>query len=80
MHKCCTLNRTVVKGAGQRKQILLEQVDRPRKSSKSCDLQQHLHQLFRHYWEEEKDKDNDNDDGGDDSDGDDDNEEEEEDY
>lgn len=53
MRKGRTLRRTVVKGAGQRKQVLLEQVDNPRKGSKRRDLQQHLHQLFHHYYEEE---------------------------
>ncbi|XP_041789906.1 ankyrin-3-like [Chelmon rostratus] len=53
MRKGRTLRRTVVKGAGQRKQVLLEQVDNPRKGSKPRDLQQHLHQLFHHYYEEE---------------------------
>uniref|UniRef100_A0A8C4ITS8 Ankyrin-2 n=2 Tax=Dicentrarchus labrax TaxID=13489 RepID=A0A8C4ITS8_DICLA len=61
MRKGRTLRRTVVKGAGQRKQVLLEQVDDPRKGSKTHDLQQHLHQLFHRYYEEEK-EDNDEDD------------------
>lgn len=60
MHKGRTLRRTVVKGAGQRKQVLLEQVDNPRKWSKPRDLQQHLHQLFHRYNEEDK-EDNDED-------------------
>ncbi|XP_044045575.1 ankyrin-2-like isoform X5 [Siniperca chuatsi] len=54
MRKGRTLRRTVVKGAGQRKQVLLEKVDNPRKGSKPGDLQQHLHQLFHRYYEEEK--------------------------
>ncbi|KAM7010034.1 uncharacterized protein LKV04_001897 isoform 2-T2 [Tautogolabrus adspersus] len=53
MRKGRTLRRTVVKGAGQRKQVLLEQVDNPRKGSKTHDLQQHLQQLFHRYYEEE---------------------------
>ncbi|XP_035515620.1 ankyrin-2 [Morone saxatilis] len=61
MRKGRTLRRTVVKGAGQRKQVLLEQVDNPRKGSKPHDLQQHLRQLFHRYYEEEK-EDNDEDD------------------
>lgn len=60
MRKGRTLRRTVVKGAGQRKQVLLEQVDSATKGSKPRDLQQHLHQLFHHYYEEEK-EDNDDD-------------------
>lgn len=60
MRKGRTLRRTVVKGAGQRKQVLLEQVDNPRKGSKPRDLQQHLHQLFHRYYEEEQ-EDNDED-------------------
>lgn len=60
MRKGRTLRRTVVKGAGQRKQVFLEQVDNPRKGPKSYDLQQHLHQLFRRFYEEEK-EDNDED-------------------
>lgn len=59
MRKDRTLRRTVVKGAGQRKQVLLEQVDNPRKGSKPRDLQQHLHQLFHRYYEEEEDNDED---------------------
>ncbi|XP_037619694.1 ankyrin-2 isoform X2 [Sebastes umbrosus] len=58
MRKGRTHRRTVVKGAGQRKQVLLEQVDNPRKGSKPRDLQQHLHQLFHRSYDEEK-KDND---------------------
>ncbi|XP_044202723.1 ankyrin-2 isoform X2 [Thunnus albacares] len=54
MRKGHTLRRTVVRGAGQRKQVILERVDSPRKGSKSRDLQQHLHQLFHHYCKEEK--------------------------
>lgn len=61
MHKGRTRRRTVVKGAGQRKQVLLEQVDDPRKWSKPRDLQQHLHQLFHRYYEEEENEDNDED-------------------
>lgn len=60
MRKGHTLRRTVVRGAGQRKQVILERVDSPRKGSKSRDLQQHLHQLFHHYCKEEK-EDNDDD-------------------
>ncbi|XP_071360053.1 ankyrin-2 isoform X4 [Trachinotus anak] len=60
MRKGRTLRRTVVKGAGQRKQVLLERVDSPTKGSKTCDLQQHLHQLFHRYYEEDK-EDNDED-------------------
>ncbi|XP_070768375.1 ankyrin-2 [Enoplosus armatus] len=60
MRKGRTLRRTVVKGAGKRKQVLLEQVDNPRKGSNPYDLQQHLHQLFHRYYEEEK-EDNDED-------------------
>uniref|UniRef100_UPI0037E96719 serine-rich adhesin for platelets isoform X1 n=2 Tax=Semicossyphus pulcher TaxID=241346 RepID=UPI0037E96719 len=54
MRKGRTLRRTVVKGAGQRKQVLVEQVDNPRKGSKPNDLKQHLHQLFHRYYEEER--------------------------
>ncbi|XP_067440655.1 ankyrin-2 isoform X6 [Thunnus thynnus] len=54
MRKGHTLRRTVVRGAGQRKQVILERVDSPRKGSKPRDLQQHLHQLFHHYCKEEK--------------------------
>ncbi|KAI3352437.1 hypothetical protein L3Q82_005391 [Scortum barcoo] len=57
MRKDRTLRRTVVKGAGQRKQVLLEQVDNPRKGSKPRNLQQHLHQLFHRYYEDEEDND-----------------------
>nr|XP_046268982.1 ankyrin-3-like isoform X2 [Scatophagus argus] len=60
MRKGRTLRRTVVKGSGQRKQVLLEQVDHPVKGPKPYDLQQHLHQLFHHYYEEEN-EDNDED-------------------
>lgn len=55
-----TLRRTVVKGAGRRKQVLTEQKEKPRKVPKSCDLQQHLHQLFHRYCDE-KEEDNDGD-------------------
>lgn len=55
-----TLRRTVVKGAGQRKQVFMEQMETPRKVPKSCDLQQHLHQLFHRYCDEEE-QDNDGD-------------------
>lgn len=55
-----TLGRTVVKGAGQRKQVSTEQKEKPRKVPKSCDLQQHLHQLFHRYCDE-KAEDNDGD-------------------
>ena len=54
MRKSRTLRRTVMKGAGQRKQVLLEQVDNPRKGSRLRDLQQHLQQLFHHHYEEDK--------------------------
>ncbi|XP_034463092.1 ankyrin-2 [Hippoglossus hippoglossus] len=54
MRKGRTLRRTVVKRAGRRKQVLLEQVDNPRKGSKLCELQQHLHQLFHHFHDEDK--------------------------
>ncbi|XP_028287216.1 ankyrin-3 isoform X3 [Parambassis ranga] len=54
MRKGRTFRRTAVKGAGQHKQVLLKQVDNPRKGSKPCDLQQHLHQLFHRYNEKEK--------------------------
>ncbi|XP_033937007.1 ankyrin-2-like isoform X2 [Pseudochaenichthys georgianus] len=57
MRKGCTHRRTVVKEAGQRKHVLLEQVDNPRKGSKPNDLQQHLHQLFHSYYTKE-DEDN----------------------
>ncbi|XP_023274914.1 ankyrin-3-like isoform X3 [Seriola lalandi dorsalis] len=60
MHKGRTLRRTVAKGAGKRKQVLLERVDSPRKGSKPHDLQQHLHQLFHRFYEEDK-EDNDDD-------------------
>ncbi|XP_040891162.1 ankyrin-2 [Toxotes jaculatrix] len=61
MRKGRTLRQTVVKGAGQRRQVLLEKVDSPRKGgSKPRELQQHLHQLFHRYYEEDK-KDNDED-------------------
>ncbi|XP_049428630.1 ankyrin-2-like isoform X2 [Epinephelus fuscoguttatus] len=61
MHKGRTRRRTVVKGAGQRKQVLLEQVDNPIKGSKRHDLQQHLHQLFHRYYKEEKEDNNEDD-------------------
>lgn len=54
MHKGRTLRRVVVKEAGQRKQVLLKQVENPRKGSKPHDLQQHLHQLFHRHHQEEK--------------------------
>ncbi|KAF0037457.1 hypothetical protein F2P81_010331 [Scophthalmus maximus] len=54
MRKGRTLRRTVVKGAGQRKRVLLEQVDSPRKGTKLCGLQQHLHQLFHQYHKEDE--------------------------
>ncbi|XP_070683825.1 ankyrin-2-like [Pempheris klunzingeri] len=57
MRKGRTVRRTVVKGAGQRKQVLLEQVDDPKKGSKPYDLQQHLHQLFHRYYNKEKEDD-----------------------
>ncbi|XP_035856189.1 ankyrin-3 isoform X10 [Sander lucioperca] len=59
MRKGCTHRHTVVKEAGQRKQVLLEQMDNPRKGSKPRDLQQHLQQLFHRYYEEEKEDDED---------------------
>lgn len=63
MRKGHTLRRTVVKGAGQRKQVLLEKVENPRKGSKPRGLQQHLHQLFhRYYYEEKEDNDEDEED------------------
>ncbi|XP_077462006.1 uncharacterized protein ank2a isoform X2 [Stigmatopora argus] len=52
MRKGQTLRRTVVQGAGQRNQVLLEQVDRSEKGSKPHELQQHLHQLFHYYYKE----------------------------
>ena len=54
MRKGRTLRRTEVKGAGRRRQVLLEQVDNPRKGSKLCELQQHLHQLFHHFHDEDE--------------------------
>ncbi|XP_060939609.1 ankyrin-2-like [Limanda limanda] len=54
MRKGRTLRRTVVKEAGRRKQVLLEQVDHPRKGSKLCVLQEHLHQLFHNFHEEDE--------------------------
>ncbi|XP_054865773.1 ankyrin-3 isoform X17 [Amphiprion ocellaris] len=54
MRKGRTLRRTVVKGAGQHENVLLGQVDNPGKGSKPRDLQQHLHQLFHRYYQEEK--------------------------
>ncbi|XP_037830919.1 ankyrin-2 isoform X6 [Kryptolebias marmoratus] len=52
MRKACTLRGTVVKGDGQRKQVLEEQTDR--KASAACDLQQQLHRLFHRCYEEER--------------------------
>ncbi|XP_055014007.1 ankyrin-2-like isoform X2 [Boleophthalmus pectinirostris] len=52
MRKSRTLRRTMVKGAGQKKQVLLERVEGPRTGSRSTDLKQHLHQLFHHYYEQ----------------------------
>lgn len=60
MLKGQTLRRTVVKVAGRRKQVFTEQMEKPRKVPKSCDLQQHLHQLFHRYCDE-KEEDNDGD-------------------
>ncbi|XP_029299388.1 ankyrin-3 [Cottoperca gobio] len=60
MRKGRTHRRTVVKEAGQRKQVLLEQVDNPRKGSITHDLQQHLHKLF-HRYNKDKTEDNDED-------------------
>ncbi|XP_061762519.1 ankyrin-2-like isoform X10 [Nerophis ophidion] len=55
-----TLRQTVVQGAGQRKQVLLEQVDGPAEGSKPHELQRHLHQLFHHFYQEqEEDRDGD---------------------
>ncbi|XP_010771527.1 ankyrin-2-like isoform X2 [Notothenia coriiceps] len=54
MRKGCTHRRTVMKEAGQRKHVLLEQVNNPRKGSKPNDLQQHLHQLFHSYYKKEE--------------------------
>lgn len=54
MRKSRTVRQTVVKEAGQQKQVLLEQVDGPREGSKP---HEHLHQLFQHYYKEEKDND-----------------------
>lgn len=52
MRKGRMSRRTVVKEAGQKKQVLLERVDVPRKGPKSSsDLKQHLHRLFHHYYE-----------------------------
>lgn len=62
MRKGQTLRRTVVKGAGRRKQVFVEQKQRGQKVAKSCDLQQHLHQLFHRYCDEnEEDNDGDED-------------------
>ncbi|XP_055080938.1 ankyrin-3 [Periophthalmus magnuspinnatus] len=52
MRKSRTLRRTVVKGAGQKKQVLLERVEGPRTGPRSTDLKQHLHQLFHHHYEQ----------------------------
>ncbi|XP_072318978.1 uncharacterized protein ank2a isoform X4 [Eucyclogobius newberryi] len=57
MHKGRTLRRIVVKGADQKKQVLMERVQGPRKGSKSTDLKQHLHQLFHHHYEQKQGKD-----------------------
>lgn len=54
MRKGRTLRRTVVKGAGRHQRVLLGQVDDPGKGSEPRDLQQHLHQLFHRYYQEEK--------------------------
>ncbi|XP_061883254.1 ankyrin-2-like isoform X4 [Entelurus aequoreus] len=55
-----TLRQTVVQGAGQRKQVLLEQVDGPAEGSIPHELQRHLHQLFHHFYQEqEEDRDGD---------------------
>ncbi|KAG7238383.1 hypothetical protein INR49_030890, partial [Caranx melampygus] len=54
MRKVGTLRRTQAEGAGQRKQVLLERMDTPRRGSKPSDLQQHLHQLFHCYYKEDK--------------------------
>lgn len=56
MRKGRTLRRTVVKEAGQRKQVLLEEVENPQKGSRPHDLQQHLHQLFHHFYDEGNDE------------------------
>lgn len=60
MRKGKTPKPTVVKGAGRRKHVLTEQKEESRKVPKSCDLQQHLHQLFHRYCDE-KEEDNDGD-------------------
>lgn len=49
MCKVRSRRRTTMKGAGQRKQVLLEG---PGLGSKSSDLKQHLHQLFHRYYEQ----------------------------
>ncbi|XP_068178721.1 ankyrin-3-like [Antennarius striatus] len=49
MRKDCTLRRTVVKETGQRKQVLLEQLNNSKRGPKRRDLQKHLQQLFHHY-------------------------------
>lgn len=60
MRKGRSVRRTVVKGAGQRKQVLLERVEGPRIGSTSSDLKQHLHQLFHRYYEQNHGEDTDN--------------------
>ncbi|KAM9792725.1 ankyrin-2 [Neosynchiropus ocellatus] len=52
MRKGRRLRRTVVKGSGQRDPDLADCLG---KSSKPGDLQQHLHQLFHHYYKKETD-------------------------
>ncbi|XP_029948898.1 ankyrin-2-like isoform X2 [Salarias fasciatus] len=59
-----TRRRTVVRGPGQHRQVLTEQVDGPRNGSNPRDLQQHLHQLFHRYCEEEREEDSDDEDEG----------------
>ncbi|KAM9856983.1 uncharacterized protein ank2a [Aulostomus maculatus] len=61
MHEGRTLRRSVVKGAGQQKRVLLEQVDGPGRGSKPHELQQQLHQLFHRYYEDQKEDNNEED-------------------
>ncbi|XP_061569232.1 ankyrin-2 isoform X1 [Cololabis saira] len=60
MPKGRTLRRTVVKGAGQHKHVLVELTDNSRQGPTPFDLQQQLHQLFHRCSEQEK-EDNDED-------------------
>lgn len=62
MRKGRSMRRTVVKGPGQRKQVLLERVEGPRIGSKTSDLKLHLHQLFHRYHEQNHGEDNDEED------------------